>query len=176
MQTNYQREPVALQRYEPGFSMVELVIVIGIISILSTLSLGYIPDALADARDSERRSDVSTIARFFEKTYREQSSASYSTYPSVESFSNDIASLSSGGLNNALIAPRQTALSTIVASSNGDLSSVVNVNMYIYQPLLNNGSLCQQHTASTPCSRYKLWYQLESGSNPVQVLESRFQQ
>lgn len=159
-----------------GFTIIELSIVIAIISTLAAISFAYIPSAQVNARNSERTSDAKTLARFFEQRYREQASLTYPSYPSTSSFPTEINLLINGGLKESAIAPGQTANSVILAANNGDLSSVVTIQSYIYQPFSPNGTLCTTSSANSPCTRFKIWYKNEATTPEVRVVESRYQQ
>jgi prepilin-type N-terminal cleavage/methylation domain-containing protein len=159
-----------------GFTIVELSIVIAIIGSLAAISFAYIPSALTNARNSERISDIKSLARYFEQRYREQASSAYPSYPSTSSFSTEMNLLMNGGLKEAAIAPRQTTNSVTVAASNGDLSAVVTAQGYIYQPFSPDGTLCTASSANSPCTRFKIWYMTEATTPVVRVVESRYQQ
>jgi prepilin-type N-terminal cleavage/methylation domain-containing protein len=75
-----------------GFTVVELIITLSVIVILLTLGVVGFRSAQANARDSERQSDINTIARGLERRYNEDNpvvtSSTYSDpqqgrYPSI---------------------------------------------------------------------------------------------
>ena len=63
-----------------GFTVVELVIVITIIGILITLTSASLNNSIVNARDSERKADIKTIAVNLEKYYNSNGGV----YPSTE--------------------------------------------------------------------------------------------
>lgn len=58
-----------IENKQSGFTIVELIIAIVVIGILATLSIGIIPNSLAQGRDKERISDIDTIANKLEEYY-----------------------------------------------------------------------------------------------------------
>ena len=159
-----------------GFTLTEVLVVIVVITILSSIVSVAWFTLLNDARDSERISDTESVARYLEKQYTELASTSYPTYPSTASLATDITGLANSGLKDALVAPNQTGTTNLsVASSTGSPPSGLTVNTYIYQPILANGNLCTARTEAQPCVRFRLWYLLEENST-ARVIESRHQQ
>lgn len=159
-----------------GFTIAELIISISVIGVLSVMSFVFLPSALQRARNSEKISDTKSLSRFFEQRYKENASITYPTYPSTATFSTDLNVLLNSGLKDAAIPPGKSTNGVIVASSNTDQTSAVDLGEYIYQPLSPSGALCTTHSASSPCTHYKIWYRIEDDPSPVRVLESRYQQ
>lgn len=52
-----------------GFTLVELLVVIAVIIILSTIGLGVYKDVAGKARDAQRKSDIDAIAKAYENSY-----------------------------------------------------------------------------------------------------------
>lgn len=52
------------QKYNLGFTLIEIIVVIVIIGLLSTLSLTVLGNSRKKARDAKRKSDLNTIGRF----------------------------------------------------------------------------------------------------------------
>lgn len=164
------------QWYRFGFSIIELMISMAIIGILLVLVFAYFPSVQQRARDRERMADVQTIGRYLEQRYREKASTAFPSYPTTLSFATDMPQLISGGFKDASVAPGQSSNSIVMATSNNDLTSVVTTQTYLYQPLLSNGALCTTASELSPCTRFRLWYKLESELPAVRTVESRYQQ
>ena len=163
------------QQSQIGFTIVELLIVISVIGIIMGFVFAYLPGSQLSARDSERKSDTETIARYFEQKYTTEASAMYPTYPSTTSLASAITELTDKGFDEAPIAPRQDSSSIIAASNTANQNAIVDSSTYIYQPFSPDGSLCTSSSAALPCVRFTLWYQLET-DNEVEYIESRHQQ
>lgn len=145
-----------------GFTIVELIVVIVIIGILTTLVSVVTLRGQLIARDKERENDVKIIATFLENTYRSGQAdgvmvptgdASLTTatamgYPSTALISSPNDSQSKailGALDpNALKSPVKKAMSLVAASNNAGISgstaggitidaSSAN-DVYVYQP------------------------------------------
>lgn len=85
-------EPMRRSRQaKRGFSLVELSIVIGTISILATLSMSYFQNALAQSRDSESSLMLSSIERTMIDYYNNNGQ-----YPPVAAPQNPSADLTAG--------------------------------------------------------------------------------
>ena len=53
-----------IKKYRQGFSLIEITVVIGIIIVLSTLTMVFLGGARDKARDSKRLNDINQIGRF----------------------------------------------------------------------------------------------------------------
>ena len=73
----------------PGFTLIELMIVIVIVAILMTLVVVNLRSSFPDARNDERKTDIESIARGFERRYSDGnlratgSNIQKGAYPSV---------------------------------------------------------------------------------------------
>ena len=153
-----------------GFSIVELIIVITIMGILLVLGVVNLTDSEINARDSERKIDIETIATHLEDYYRVGTSGSlnYGQYPSVEASVGLIGNESTILLDiseKSLMAPNEIISSLVAASNNvqtaiGVLPNPTN-NQYVYQPIASDGSLCNSSTAKE-CRKFNLYYRTES--------------
>lgn len=151
-----------------GFTVVELVIVITIIGILITLTSASLNNSIIGARDSERKTDIETIAVNLEKYYNSNGG----TYPSTDLITNeniknifpdiDTKSLSAPGITNSSLTPAATK----------DTVSSLSKYSYIYQPFDESGELCK--SVSSECRRFILYCFLES-SNEIYSVESKNQ-
>jgi prepilin-type N-terminal cleavage/methylation domain-containing protein len=66
-----------------GFTVVEILVTLVVLSILLTLGVVGLQSSLAHGRDSERKSDIETLARGFERFYEEGLDGSIpGSYPS----------------------------------------------------------------------------------------------
>lgn len=81
-----------------GFTLVELLIVIVIISVLATLTVFGANKVSRDARDFSRKSTVAVITESLEKYY-----ADNGEYPSVQSLVNTVA-----GNSGTVVAAKQS--------------------------------------------------------------------
>ena len=159
-----------------GFTLIELLTVIVVITILAGLGLGTWFELLTSSRDDERKSDTSSIARYFEKEYTENASSTYPTYPSVNSLNTDVSKLANSGIKEALAVPGSSSSSSLTAATTtASPPAGLTTETYIYQPFLASGAICTNRSEAQPCVRYKLWYLLEQNSTP-QVIESKHQQ
>ncbi len=52
--------------YKPGFTLVELIVVITLLTILATLAYIFFDGSLADARDAKRSGDLTEISNTLE--------------------------------------------------------------------------------------------------------------
>ena len=150
-----------------GFTVVELVIVIFIMGALLILGVANLRGSQISARDSERKTDIETIALHLENYY---TSASTGQYPSTSLVSNittiktalpdiDTASITAPGLTDW----SQTFIaSTNVGSTNIQTTTGVlpqpTTNQYVYQPIKNDGTVC---AGSDVCLKFNLYYRLE---------------
>jgi len=148
-----QRTTTSSRVLRQGFTVVELLVTIVILSILIGIAVDSVDGYQSMARDRERAADIDIIASSLERYYRTNAVATGATYPASTVSSNTL----KGIVDNpdALAAPEQKNSSLTVASSNATQNP--GRNQYIYQPLNSNGSLC----TSTPCIKYKLYYKLE---------------
>lgn len=159
-----------------GFTIVELMVAITVIAILMGFSFVVNRNLITKSQDNERRTDVATIAKYFERTYLNDVPSTGATYPGTADISNQdhMNYLLDDSNRDALVAPNQAAQSLIAATGTGAQNPTR--DQYIYQPFTAAASptLCQDR-ALTNCVRYVLWYRTEV-DNQVHTLESRRQQ
>jgi prepilin-type N-terminal cleavage/methylation domain-containing protein len=151
-----------------GFTIIELIITITVMTVLLTLALVNLKDSQMQARDSERKEDIKSIANSLEAFYDKDSSLfGYSgTYPYAGVLTSSL--LLSKYLPDLdqkdLMTPGQNTNSIVIATNNNQTASGIqpypSVDQYVYQPLNQSGSLCLN--TSSICVKYNLFYKLES--------------
>ncbi len=171
-------------RHQRGFTLVELVIVIAIMSILLVLGVVNLRSSQITARDHDRKTDVENITRGLEGFYA--NGANNARYPSnyvsdpatTDAFVQDalrkidLKSLQAPGVatgTRSLI----SATSVNEATSGGSaVAPLPSITQYVYQPFQPDGTLCT--LVSQECRRYNLFYRLE-GDNTVYKVSSKNQ-
>lgn len=152
-----------------GFSVVELVTIISVVLILASVVYVVSFESLARSNDMHRASDVSVIARSFERYYRTNAVASGPSYPPTSLSVSELAKIV--GDASATTAPNVAMNSIVLAANNS--AQTPTVKQYIYQPLTAAGALC----STAPCARFKLYYRTEPVSGgTVVVVDSVRQQ
>lgn len=158
-----------------GFTIVELIIVITIMSALLVLGVVNLRGSRTSADDAERRIDIENIATHLETFYN---SGNYDldpvipagTYPSVDPtkslIGNETTMLSD--INpESLMTPGATVSSLVAATNNTQTTVGVfpqpTISQYVYQPIESGGALCDT-IASQECRKFNLYYRLEIAS------------
>jgi prepilin-type N-terminal cleavage/methylation domain-containing protein len=154
-----------------GFTLVELLVVIAVMGILLTLGVVNLRGSQANARDSERKTDIDTIAVHLNAYYQSGSDSvsSPNEYPSTLLASSgasymtqvlrdiDIKSLTAPGVTDP-------TLTFIPATNNAQTTTGVTpqptISQYVYQPIQNNGALCTSEAQD--CRKFNLYYHLEA--------------
>lgn len=165
-----------------GFTIVELVIVITIMAILMTLGVVNLRNTQVNARDTERKTDIETIAQNLETYYTSgtDGSTNVGVYPST-AITASSASMTTAlrDINiNSLMAPGITdPTQTFIPATNATqttsgVTPQPTINNYIYQPLqlLSNGTwaLCTD-SSTQECRKFNLYYRLEADNNVYMV-------
>ncbi len=167
--------------YSRGFSIVELLIVITIMGVLLTLAVVNMNSAQVNARDTERKGDIESIALNLEAFYKTgiDTTTVFGRYPStgLAGTTADITfSLRDADLKS-FTPPGATGPDTgfLAATNNVQTTSGVlpqpTLSTYIYQPIRQNGSLCDDYTY---CQKFNLYYMLEA-DNTVYMVTSKNQ-
>ncbi len=153
-----------------GFTLVELMVIIALVSILSAIGYGGFDSVLPSSRDSKRALDISVISEKLELYYETTPVTNGSTYPPTSVGTAGLATIIDN--EESIKAPGQTVNSLVIASSNAVQSPTI--NQYIYQPLTRTGSRCT-NASTALCSRYVLYYRKEISGNVI-VVDSLRQQ
>lgn len=162
---------LAGRRYSKGFSIVELLIVISIISVLAVLVFGYAQSTQLKTRDIERAGDVKALSQQFERKYRVDSSTTGPSYPTTAQVSTgSISSVLTGADTEIIKAPKSSG-SSVVAATNTTIPQSPTIDQYIYQPFTSSNTLC----SASPCVRYILYYRQERDDQVVQIHSTRQQ-
>jgi len=168
--------------YRRGFSIIELLIVITIMGILLTLAVVNMHGAQVNARDTERKGDIESIALNLEAFYKTgiDSTTVFGRYPSTGLAGGSATSITSA-LRDAdlksFTPPGASSYTTgfLAATNNVQSTSGVlpqpTLNTYIYQPLRQDGTLCNDYTY---CQKFNLYYMLEA-DNTVYMVTSKNQ-
>lgn len=122
-------EKLIVKKTKPGFSLIELLVVIGIIGILSTLGLSSYTKSQQRSRDAKRRADLKTIQNAFEQYYQ---NSNY-VYPTNM---NQVTSYFAGGVvptdprsGVAYTGILNTALYSITAALESEATTITVVNL-----------------------------------------------
>lgn len=167
-----------MNRHRNGFTLVELVIVITILTILFALAVISVRSSLPKARDSERAADVNAIAEQIESYARNKTSdvvaggqGSYiPTRPlqppaplSAEQFATSYLPNIERAAFYAPDVDTSQPMSLVVATNDDtdydDVLPQPTTDTYVYQPLQHDGSLCADSADS--CTSFYIHYKLE---------------
>ncbi len=165
-----------------GFTIVELLIVIFIIGVLLVLGVANLRSSQANARDSERKTDIETIALHLESFYQSGSDGIAATgdYPSTIVTSSlaymklilrgvDERTLSAPGITD----PTQTFIpATNNTQTTAGVTPQPTINQYVYQPIQTSGALCTAEDQE--CRKFNLFYRSET-DNTVYMIKSKNQ-
>jgi prepilin-type N-terminal cleavage/methylation domain-containing protein len=163
-------------RHQRGFTLVELVIVITIMSIILVLGVVNLRSSQATARDQERKTDIENIARGLEGFYSNSTSApDYpSTYIGNAATSDaDVAKALQNIDMKSLQAPgvaagtRSLKAATNTNESTTGVAPPPAITEYVYQPLQLDNTLCT--LVAQECRRYNLFYRLEGDTTVYKV-------
>ncbi len=173
-----------------GFTVVELVITITIMGILITLAVVNLNSSQVNARDTERKSDVESLVANLEAYYNNTNPATTTGgggyYPGTQMISNaaNVRSLLPDIDLKVTRAPGVTDSAPIsfVAATNNTVSTTAILplpssdnDVYVYQPLARDGSLCTTASSTNPaCVKFTIYYYQES-TGTVVMLASRHQ-
>lgn len=166
-----------------GFTIIELVIVIVVMAALLTLGVVNMRSSQANARDTERKVDVESIAQHLEAYYTsgDDASTDVGVYPSTVITTSsttmttalrdiDVDSLMAPG--SAITDPTQTFKpATNAVQTAVGVTPQPTTDYYIYQPLyLNSGTwaLCT-NSVTQECRKFNLYYKQEVDNNVIMI-------
>lgn len=161
---------VSLRKKQSGFTIVELLIVIVIIGILAGLVIVTFVGIQQRARNSERQTDINSIASQLEGYFADNSG-----YPSLD----DLNSATWRNGNNVKLGDGSSEGSRVLADpSNPDAVTLVagagTAGRYAYEPAAESGGTCVSPTNDTgastsptnPCVTFTLTATFEDNRTP----------
>jgi len=139
----------------------------GILLVLGVTSFG---SSQANARDSERNSDVESIAFHLETYYKtgDDASTSVGHYPSTVLVNNstNMTRMLRDIDTRSITAPGITVPTDTFKAATNNVQTTAGVtpqptkDQYIYQPIQSDGNLCTTETQS--CRKFNIYYKLEN--------------
>jgi prepilin-type N-terminal cleavage/methylation domain-containing protein len=162
-----------------GFTLVELLITMTVMTILLVLAVVNLRSNEANARDEERKTDVSNIAKQLESYYEAGTDTNDpGVYPPTADVNTEaevkaaLPDLNPKSLRAPDVAD-SSPMSFTVATTNA--TQTPSVNTYVYQPLRSDGSLCDTFDfgATEECQRFIIYYTLETTG--TQTITSKHQ-
>lgn len=152
-----------------GFTITELIIIITAMGILMTLAVVNLSSSQANSRDTERKTDVESIALYLDTFYNSGSdnSSTLGRYPStVVTQDLETTKLMLRDIDTKVItAPNETDSTVTFKPATNQLQTTTTVtpqpeiNQYIYQPIKSDGTLCTSETQD--CRKFNIYYKLE---------------
>ncbi len=162
-----------------GFTLVELLITMTVMTILLVLAVVNLRSNEANARDEERKTDVSNIAKQLESYYEAGTDTNDpGVYPPTADVNTEaevkavLPDLNPKSLRAPDVAD-SSPMSFTVATTNA--AQTPNISSYVYQPLKADGSLCSTAGSgtTTECQRFIIYYTLETTG--TQTITSKHQ-
>lgn len=139
---------------QKGFTIVELLIVIVVIGILAALVLNTFSGVQRRARDSQRQTDVNSVATQLEVFYNDNGG-----YP----LGATITTTNLKGLDAGALQPPNSTANTIESVTAAPAPKPLNAGgqeVYGYWPKTSTGTTC----AAAPCEKFSLHYWKEEGN------------
>lgn len=150
-------------RNQAGFTIVELLIVIVVIGILAALVLNTFQGVQARARDTERRTDINSVATQLEAFY-----ADYGHYPSgsttVDTCGENVSGTYSGDCALAVLTTRGLDAEALNQPNNTAIAVVASAPT----PATGNYYYFPTGCTSERCTGFTLYSDLESESTDYQ--------
>lgn len=146
-----------------GFTIIEILVVLVIIGILSTLVVSTYSGVQVKNRNKDRQANIDTLQGQLEIYY-----AKYSKYPSLAQMNDgnwrktNMKTLADDAVKDPRWSDKVTACTTAGVAV---LSSSPAVNCYAYQPVTPEGASCDNTKAI--CGQYTLTAMLEGGGKYV---------
>lgn len=175
-----------------GFTIVELIVIVTVMGVLLVLGTVNLTGSQANARDSERKTDVETIAAHLESYYRsgDDTSTSNGRYPSTTLVTNvetmkrrmrdiDVRSITAPGITSPIDTFKASTNSGIITQTTASVIPQPTKDQYIYQPIQSDGTLCTLE--SQECRKFNIYYKLETatvecpGPNNICMITSKNQ-
>lgn len=162
-----------IHMHRRGFTIVELIIVITVMTILVALGVVNLESSQANGRDAERKMDIESIALQLETYYTSGNDASttFGYYPPTDVMGDTVAQqtiLRDIDIKSLIApdAPSTTTTSLVVANNNlqttADVSpqpdTSTSQGQYVYQPISQDGSIC---STGILCQKFNLYYRQE---------------
>jgi len=161
--------------YRRGFTVVELIIVITIMSILLVLGVVNLRSTQANARDEERKTDIESIALQLENFYLSgtDGSTTIGDYPPTTLTGAAIQPSLRDADMKSFTAPGAASLAasfipaTNITQTTAGIAPQPTISQYVYQPLQSDGTLCT--TGAQECRKFNLYYRLEGDATVYMV-------
>ena len=161
-----------------GFTLIELVITITIMAILLSLAVVDLNTTQMKQRDSERASDISTIANNLETFYNTGTNTStvLGRYPSTALLASGETSIKASLPKidlDSVIAPEAASVAASFLPATNNIETAAGVlplptrTRYVYQPIQTDKSLCTSE--SQECRRFSLYYRTEVDNTIIKV-------
>jgi len=153
---------------EGGYTIIELIIVIGIIIIMAAIVVFAPQDFQEQADAQEQTDDIASIARRLETAYSAQDIGAPS-YPSTVELLADISgkTRTMSRTNAEIFSAPGVSASSVIAATNVDTYAPAggtspSKTQYVYQPINTAGTLCTASpsatTAANRCVKFNLYY------------------
>lgn len=166
-----------------GFTIIEVIVVIVIIGILTSIAVLNVSSSNTVARDAEREEDARAISRQLEAAYEDTTSGTetIASYPGTTEVVAEMSELGPSTIRAPGVADSAgvslAAATNTVQTITGVLPLPTKANdKYIYQPLKQDNTLCTVAAAAVAqaCLKFNLFYYNEQ-SNVVKKIASKNQ-